>query len=177
MAIQLIFCVETNKRADTDSIYISETINHLYLVNNKTKISKVYMNTKTRYKARDVLKEIAGKIKAFTIGETRVIYCIDTDEYEKDAGNKRELDEIRRFCKESCYDLVWFCHDVEDVYLGRKIPDSAKVQEASAFRRKRKIEEMDFGKLAGCTERVHTSNILNILDQYLPRKQQISLPN
>ncbi len=52
MAIQLIFCVETNKRADTDSIYLSETINHLYLVNNKTKISKVYLNTKTRYKAR-----------------------------------------------------------------------------------------------------------------------------
>lgn len=112
MAIQLIFCVETNKRADTDSIYISETINHLYLVNSKTKISKVYLNTKTRYKAKDVMKEIAGKTKAFTIGETKVIYCIDTDEYEKDAEHKRELDEIRRFCKEGGYDLIWFCHDV-----------------------------------------------------------------
>lgn len=36
MAIQLIFCVETNKRADTDSIYIRETINHLYIVFNWT---------------------------------------------------------------------------------------------------------------------------------------------
>ena len=91
MAIQLIFCVETNKRADTDSIYLSETLNHLYLVNNKTKISKVYLNTKTRYKAKDVMKEIAGKTKAFTIGETKVIYCIDTDEYEKDAEKTADL--------------------------------------------------------------------------------------
>lgn len=171
MAIQLIFCVETNKRADTDSIYISETINHLYIVDNKIKISKVYMNTKTRYRAKDVLKEIAGKIKAFTIGESKVIYCIDTDEYEKDARHKTELDEISRYCKENCYDLIWFCHDVEDVYLGRKISDSAKVQEASAFRRKRKIAEMDFRRLSSSTERVHTSNILNILDRYLSRKQ------
>lgn len=177
MAIQLIFCVETNKRADTDSIYISETINHLHLVNSKTKISKVYLNTKTRYKAKDVMKEIAGKTKAFTIGETKVIYCIDTDEYEKDAEHKRELDEIRRFCKEGGYDLIWFCHDVEDVYLGRRIPDSAKVQEASAFRRKRKIEEMDFRKLACTAERVHTSNILNILDGYLPRKPSVLPPS
>lgn len=117
----------------------------------------MYLNTKTRYKAKDVMKEIAGKTKAFTIGETKVIYCIDTDEYEKDAEHKRELDEIRRFCKEGGYDLIWFCHDVEDVYLGRRIPDSAKVQEASAFRRKRKIEEMDFRKLACTAERVHTA--------------------
>lgn len=28
MAVQLIFCVETNKKADTDSIYISELVNY-----------------------------------------------------------------------------------------------------------------------------------------------------
>lgn len=170
MAIQLIFCVETNKRADTDSIYIRETINHLYIVNNKLKISKVYMNTKTRYRARDVQKEITGLTRAFTIGETRVIYCIDTDGYEKDIEHKREFDEIRRYCREGGYDLIWFCHDVEDVYLGRRISDSAKVQEAAAFKRKRKIEEMDLDKLTCNTERVHTSNIVNVLDQYLSRR-------
>lgn len=26
MALQMIFCVETNKNADTDSVYLSETI-------------------------------------------------------------------------------------------------------------------------------------------------------
>lgn len=123
------------------------------------------------------MKEIVWKTKAFTIWETRITYCIDTDDYEKDAGHKKELYEIKQYCRENRYDLIWFCHDVEDVYLGRKIANSAKVQEASAFRRKHKIEEMDFGKLACNTERVHTSNILTIPDRYLARKQQLTPSN
>ena len=59
---------------------------------------------------------------------------------------------------------------MEDVYLGRRISDSVKVQEAAAFKRKRKIEEMDLDKLTCNTERVHTSNIVNVLDQYLSRR-------
>ena len=31
MAIQMIFCVETNKKADTDSIYLMDAIRHLYI--------------------------------------------------------------------------------------------------------------------------------------------------
>lgn len=170
MAIQMILCVETNKRADTDSIYISETINYFYMLNNQIKISKVYMNTKSKYRSKDVLKEINKKIKAYTIGETKVIYCIDTDDYEKNIDHEKELNEIGRFCEENGYDLIWFCHNVEDVFLGKKISDSQKVHEAGVFRRKRKIEEIDFHALSSDTQRVHTSNILNVLDKYLTRK-------
>lgn len=52
MAIQLILCVETKKSADTDSIYILDTINHWYQIDNKTKISKINMNTKTKYQSK-----------------------------------------------------------------------------------------------------------------------------
>lgn len=174
MAIQLILCVETNKKADIDWIYISEVIKYLYVVNNQIKISKVYMDSKSKYKSNRVSKEIEKKTKAFIIGETKVIYCIDTDEYEKSIEHEKELDEISSFCNANGYDLIWFCHDVEDVFLGKKVSDSKKVQEAGAFRSKRGIEEIRLNKLSSSMKGAHTSNILCILDQYLTRKYQLN---
>ncbi len=170
MAIQIIFCVETNKKADTDSIYISETLRHLYQLNNQIKISKVYMRAKSRYNSKDVLREINTKTKTFNFGDTKVIYCIDTDDYERSAEHAKELNDINRFCKEHGYDLIWFCHDVEEVFLGEKIPSSQKVQEAGAFRRKRRIEKIPLSSLSCDVIKIHTSNILTILDKYLLRK-------
>lgn len=170
MAIQMILCVETKKSADTDSIYILDTINRWYKVDNKIKISKINMNTKSRYNSKNVEREIAQKKRAFVIGDTRVIYFIDTDQYEKNPDHARELNEICCYCEDNDFDLVWFCHDVEEVFWGHKISDSQKVQEATAFRRKRKIEEMQIEKLTCDTKRACVSNILNILDKYLDRK-------
>ena len=170
MAIQIILCVETNKRADTDSMYILETIHHLYVINNQININIVHMNTKSKYKSKDVLREISQKTKAFTIGETKVIYCIDTDKYESNIEHEKEFNNISQFCLEKGYDLIWFCHDVEDVFMGKKVPDSQKVQEAGAFRRKRKIEKIHLDQLSSNDKRAHTSNILHILDKYLARK-------
>lgn len=170
MSIQMILCVETNKSADTDSVYILDTINHWYKLDNKIKISKINMNSKSRYNSKNIVREIVQKKKAFVIGETRVIYFIDTDQYEKNPDHARELNEISRFCEDNDFDLVWFCHDVEEVFLGHKIPDSQKVQEAAAFRRKKKIEEMQIEQLSSDTKRTYVSNILNILDKYLDRK-------
>lgn len=170
MAIQMILCVETNKKADTDSIYILETIKHWYKLNNQIKINKVYMNAKSKYNAKDVIRDIDKKSKAFTIGETKVIYCIDTDQYERNADHAKELNDINQYCEKNQYDLVWFCHDVEEVFWGQRVSDSQKVQEAAAFRRKRLIEEIQADKLSYNTKHACTSNILNIFDKYLSRK-------
>lgn len=170
MAIQMIFCVETNKQADTDSIYILETIKHWYKLSNQIKISKIYMNTKSRYNSKDVRREIDKKTKDFITGKTSVIYCIDTDQYEKNADHAKELDNISQYCEENHYDLIWFCHDVEEVFLGKKISDSRKVQEAAMFRRKSKIEEIRTDDLSSNAKCACTSNILSILDKHLSRK-------
>ena len=170
MAIQMIFCVETNKRADTDSIYISETLDYYYEKSNQIKISKVYMTTKSKYNAKDVQREIEQKIKAFTIGKSRVIYCIDTDQYEKDSNHANELKNVMQYCEDNNFDLIWFCHDVEEVFLGEKISKSQKVQRAGAFRKKKMIEGIKSDKLSGKVRRVGVSNILSVLDKYLPRK-------
>ena len=97
MAIQMIFCVETNRKAEADSIYITETIRYWYELNNQTKISKIYMNTKSKYNSKDVLKEINKKSRDYTFGETRVIYCIDTDQYEKNIEHAKEFENINFF--------------------------------------------------------------------------------
>lgn len=110
------------------------------------------------------------KTEAYIFGETKVIYCIDTDDYEKNIEHENELNDIMQFCQKNSYELIWFCHDIEDVFLGKKISDSQKVQEAGAFRRKRKIEEISLDALSITTKRVHTSNILTILDKYLSRR-------
>lgn len=162
--------METNKKADTDSIYIMETIKHWYKVNNQIKINKVHMNTKSKYCSKDVLREINTKSKAFTIGETRVIYCIDTDQYERNMEHEQEFRNISRYCEKNHYDLIWFCHDVEEVFLGKRVPDSEKVQEAAMFRRKRKIEEVQSNKLSCSDRQGCASNIMNIFDKYLSRK-------
>ena len=170
MAIQLILCMETTKKAATDDIYITDTIRHVYQLNNQIKISRIYMGTKTKYNSKDVLREIKEKIDTYTFGDTKVIYCIDTDDYEKNIEHNNELNEISRFCDKNGYDLVWFCHNVEDVFLGKVISDSQKVSEAKAFRTKARIKEIPLNQLSGNIKRVHTSNLLNILDKYLSRK-------
>ena len=166
----MILCVETKKSADTDSIYILDTINRWYKVDNKVKISKINMNSKSRYNSKDVVREIAKKKKEFVLGDTHVIYFIDTDQYDRNPEHERELKEITRYCEDNGINLVWFCHDVEEVFLGHKVSDSQKVQEATTFRRKRKIEEIQIEKLSCNTQRACVSNIMNILDKYLARK-------
>lgn len=171
MAIQIILCVETNKRADTDIIYILAAIKHWYQINNRIKISKIYMNAKSMYNSKSVLRQIEAATKAFSFGTTQVIYCIDTDQYEKNTEHAKELENISRYCRERHYDLIWFCHDVEEVFLGKKVSDSQKVLEAHSFKRKEEIEQIHMDRLSCTALRAGTSNILSILDRYLPRKE------
>lgn len=170
MAIQLILCVETDKRADTDSGYIYETIQYVYNVDNKTKLSKICMGGKMKYNSDEVRKEISNKRDMYLLGKSVVIYCIDTDQYEKNQEHNSDLNKIEKYCKDNGYELIWFCHDVEEVFLGKKISDSIKKDEVNRFKRNKKIKTIDLKMLCENNKRVHASNMLNILDKYLQRK-------
>ena len=170
MAIQLIFCVETNKKAATDIIYITEAINYYYKVDNSVKLSKIFMKTKTRYNSKDIVRDIHDMTKLYTFGESKVIYCIDTDYFERNQEHERQLKEISEYCEKNGYEIIWFCHDVEEVFQGRTIPDNQKVKEAGAFRRKRMIENVDSRRLSSERINCRMSNIFNVLDKYLERK-------
>ena len=171
MAIQLILCLETNKKADTDGIYIMETIRNRYILDNKTKISRVYMTTKSKYKSKDVLKDIKDKRDQYSkVGESVVIYCIDTDDYEKNYDHKKEWDEINDYCIENGFELIWFCHDVEEVYWGERVSDSEKKDRAIKFKAKKMINNIDLKKLFCDKKKSCFSKIITVLDKYLKKK-------
>jgi hypothetical protein len=68
------------------------------------------------------------------------------------------------------YHFVWFCQDIEQVYLGNSVENSKKCIESASFKRKNLIIETDPAKLSSGNIRKNTSNIMQVLDQYLTRK-------
>ena len=165
---QILFCVETTKQANTDYQYIRETILHFYTENKKNIYRPIYMESKSRYNSNTVLKEIRRKQKVFK-GETHVIYFIDTDDYDISPEANQELDQIRSFCAKNSYDFVFFCKDVEDVYYGRRIPATSKVQTVEQFKRRHSIRTINAIQLQSEKYKHHYSNIMTILDKYWTR--------
>ena len=106
----------------------------------------------------------------------QLIICVEadkrsgTDQFEKDANHKKEFDEISAYANRQGYELVWFCHDVEEVYLGKSIVKDAKKNRAIDFKKKNEIEEVDEKKIASKKKLKCSSNILEVFDKYLNRK-------
>lgn len=165
---QIIFCMETNRRAATDWVYIGETIRRFYNVGNSVHLEKEFLDGKGNYNAKHVQKSIAKKTKEYEIGDTYVVYCIDIDDFESNPNHVREFKEIQLFCQKNGYQLMWFCHDVEDVFWGKRIPKSEKTKAAELFRNKTSIDLLQESTLRSKNNHmIHSSNILNVLDPYL----------
>ena len=59
MGVQLIFAVETNKKCNSDWIYIKDTVEHFYAYERtKLKLSVVYLDGKGNYSSKKKQKEI-----------------------------------------------------------------------------------------------------------------------
>lgn len=166
---QFLFCVETNRRANTDYQYIRETLLHFYRESRKNIIRPVYLESKSRYNNNAVMKEIRIKQKAFP-GETHVIYFIDTDLSDVSPEARQELEEIRGFCDTNKFDFVFFCRDVEEVFCGSRIPSTAKIRCIEQFKRNHTIQTVEADHLQCEQYHIHCSNILNVLDKYWTRK-------
>ena len=128
------------------------------------------MGTKTKYNSKEVLKEIKQKKSMFSHGSRMVIYCIDTDQYEKNPNHKKEYDEIQKYCEHENYEMVWFCHDVEEVFIGYKVSDSDKTKKAAEFVKKNIVKNVNYKKLSSDKLIKNTSNMLLVFDKYLQRK-------
>lgn len=171
MSLQLIFVVETNKQCKSDWIYIKETVEHFYQINQAhTKLSVVYMNSKSRYNSNSVEKEIQNMVSQFNSRESRVIYCFDCDDYDGKYDDQKFLEDAKQYCKKNSYDFVWFCKDIEQVYMGKSVTDKQKKSTATSFSGKRLIYKVDERKLSVDNFQIKCSNIMKVLDQYLPRK-------
>ena len=171
MGLQLVFVVETNKKCNSDWIYVKDTIEHFYSYERtQLKLSVVYMDGKGNYnspKKEKEIKKLTSQYKASSkSNRTRVIYCFDCDDYDSKPDDFKFLENARQYCNEYGYDFVWFCKDVEQVYIGKKVDDSQKTKESAVFKSKKLIVNIDSEKLSVEKYRNNTSNIMSVLNRY-----------
>ena len=158
MRIQLIFCIETDEHCKSDQIYIKDTIERFFNYDNSmVKFSYVFMGGKGNYKTKAVAAKIEKNIKQFSFSdkskkktqdksdeESRsvVIYCFDCDDYDIDPEASLFLEDVKQYCLNKHYEFVWFCKDIERVYVGKKIPDNEKKKRAERFKRKNEVSSV-----------------------------------
>ena len=161
--IQLIFVVETTKKAKTDYYYIKEILGKYYTIgNNKT--SYVYMCGKHNYDKLSVTTEIIKLIREYKVtgGETIVVYVCDKD---KNMSVPQDFEFIRNleiYCSSNNYKLTWFVTTVEEVMWGNKVPDDEKVTRALQFVTQKGINKVKKSKLSAHSN-VNSKGMSNIL--------------
>ena len=169
MGLQLIFVVEANKKSKTDWIYIKETVDRFYKYDvAHLKLSAVYMEGKNKYlsKVKEVNLLISQYSSTSANNVTKVIYCFDCDDYDSNPVDKEFLEKTQEFCKANNYEYVWFCKDIERVYLGKKVEDGHKNGEATRFKANKLIDGVSESRLNGKSISHNMSNILSVLDKY-----------
>ncbi len=175
---QLIFCVETNRKSDTDFLYIKSTIDRFYdYQNGHVQIKPVYLGGKGRYSTSSNARKINELIRQFSAGskntESHVFLCLDYDKYDSDPADRKFFTDAENYCRtKDNYHLIWFCRDVEDVYLGHQISNTQKTGAAKRFMARKQIVTVEANKLRATQYRQHSSNICTVLDQFLPNRQE-----
>lgn len=170
MGLQLIFVVETNKECKSDCVYIKNTISRFYDYNNgHIKLSYIYMNGKGNYKRMEpTIEKIKKQYNTSEHRKSVVIYCFDCDDYNNDSENRKFIDDAKSYCYSKGFEFVWFYNDIESVYLGKKISNHGKKKAAKSFQTKKQIMMVDKNNLSASNFSNNSSNILNILDKFLP---------
>lgn len=163
--VQLIFVLETNKQCDSDWLYIKEAIRHYYVIDNTSvKLSVVYMESKTRFNHRKVLKEIENLKRKYSYGKSVVIYCVDTDKYMSDPNDLALTNKIKDFCTDNQFEFVFFREDIKQVFLDKSVSSNTKKKEAVSFVRNGSINDISRNKfLSNKMLRGH-SNLFSVID-------------
>ena len=87
----------------------------------------------------------------------QLIFCIETDEF---------LEDVKQYCLNKHYEFVWFCKDIERVYVGKKIPDNEKKKRAERFKRKNEVSSVQKEALTAERYGQNRSNLLRVLSQF-----------
>ena len=159
--IKIVFVMETRSSNRSDWMYIKSTIDYFYKPRTFA-LDKIFATTKSELIQQDV--KINSKINDLN-REVKVIVVADYDRDE----NLNNI--IEQYCNDKKYDLVWMNLDVEDVYLGRQVPDNRKKSEAINFQAKKHKLLPNIKGLDNNTplKTRHTTNLLLVLDKYISR--------
>ena len=171
MGLQLIIVVETNQTNKSDFIYIKSTIEHFFTFDNsEIKLTPVYMGGRGNYARKQ--KEILSYMSQYKkTGESRVIYFFDCDDYISKPEDKLFLDSAKLFCEKNKFDFVWFCKDIEHVYVGSSVEQTEKKKMAEDFKRNNRIINVNKNDLKYVQYQQRKSNILNVLSKYITLKE------
>ncbi len=102
-----------------------------------------------------------------------MVYCIDLDNFETNSEQANLNKEISSFLDANKYEMVWFCHDIEEVFVGKSVDKSEKTKTAIDFVRKEQVNFVQEGRLMSKKEKAGFSNLQLVLDNYLDRKKII----
>lgn len=170
MAIQIVLVVEADERSRSDYIYIRSVLDkwfNLHMLSD-VKFSAVFMGGKGNYNKKKVVNTINTHVKRFSaLGETHVVYCFDTDKYDSDPDDKKQLCNEEKYCRDNGYDFVWFCHDIEEAFLGKSVEKSEKTDKARHYSANKGIDKVNKGNLMAKTMSRGKSNLLCVLNKYL----------
>ena len=103
----------------------------MYNIDNETKIEYEYLTSKTKYNDKGIKRKIERKIKDFS--EATIVYCLDSDDIFANPETAVLNKKIEEYCKLEGYRIVWFCRDVEEVFLHRRVGSTDKLSEATKF--------------------------------------------
>ena len=180
--LQLVIVLETSTEEGTDALYFHSVLDYFFerrdLYGNEVNIVYVYLHGKQNYNSDDVLSQINNYTSMFNDweserGETHTIYCLDTDSIEKVFKTGSFFKNVQDFCESNKFDLVWFCKNVENVFLGvepQTLPN--KLIAALTFFRSGKISKIKEFNLCKKEIEIGCSNIISVLSQYLKRKNE-----
>ncbi len=164
----LVLCVETDNKADTDPKYIDKAIRSFYVVNNDIRITYIRMDGKGNYKKKSIVKQIREQLSG-DFDETCVAYCVDIDNLA-DSDILEQNKNIKEYCDELNYKYIWFCRDIEEVFLHKRVPKSEKRREAIKFSHLPDLGKATEVSLSSKSEVQYKSNLLCVLDGFLLRK-------
>lgn len=94
------------------------------------------MDGRGNYRKKE--KEISSLISQYAsvsrMNRSKVIYCFDCDDFDKKQEDSEFLKAVQQYCEKKGHEFVWFCKDVECVYLGRTVEDSQKRKKQSCLK-------------------------------------------
>lgn len=179
MSRLILFCVETNKGAKTDEMYIDAILKQFYTKYSlPIKFDYIHMNTKTMYDSKEVKNKINSLGKKFRIHNkdaiVSVCYVIDLDMADANVDQKKLNDKIFDYANQNGYKVITFNKTVEDVLLKRRVTKDEKVQIAKEFARKNRISKISSKALLNINNSNQTSNILAVLDTMIDEKYYLN---
>lgn len=178
--LQLIFVVETSEDDKADNIYIRSVIDKYFsFLNDKydgeTNTLTYCLKGKQHFNDKKTLYFIKNKTKMFSDYNegalTVVIYFMDTDSTETEYKKGSFFSNVQEFCKEHNFELVWFCKNVENVFLNKEADQvKNKTEAAKLFATSNGIDNIKRDNLSKDRIEYKCSNIILVLGKYLNKK-------